>query len=729
MSAQIKQYQKKYVKGSQPQPSITEFEKNKQSTLLVAQSPFNNTWIQALILFVFSVLLYINTIGFKYTLDDMLMITSNKFTKEGLSGIKDILYNDTFVGFFGENKNLLPGGRYRPLSQVFFAIEYHFFGLTPFIGHLNNILMYGLLNVFLFLTLSRLFKPDKKTVWYLSLPFLITSLFVAHPLHTEVVANIKGRDEIMSLMASLGALWFVLNYIERQKIIDLALASFIFLLALLSKENAVTFFAVIPLVIYFFYNPSKEKYIAPMLALTIGLVAYLVLFRYPALGFIISNGVVEKELLNNPFVQATSAEKFATIFYTWLIYLKLLIFPHPLTHDYYPKQIPIINFSDIRAIASIIVYTVLTWFAFKNISKRNLIAFAILFFGITFSIQSNLVFNIGAFMNERFMFISLLGFCIVVAWLLKSGLQSKIKDNTQYTSYATTIFAVILILYSLKTMTRNSVWEDDFTLFTSDVKISTNSAKVNVSAGGMLIEKAIKLKDTVARNMMIMQAIPYLEKGMEIHKGHVAGWILLGNAYMHLNNYPLSRYYYENCLKISNKHGDAITNLRALGQNCINKKEYKTGAETYQTLLRYVPGDIPATTLLADCFANTGRADSAVILLNGVLEKEPKNEQALNKLGQVFGQFKGNLDLALIYLEKAYAIKQNDPSILENLGVAYGIKGQFQKAIFFFEKAILIKKDNPQLHGNLANTYMQIGQKDRAAKHLQIMQDLKNKGK
>ena len=30
--------------------------------------------------------------------------------------------------------------------------------------------------------------------------FLIGLVFIAHPLHTEIVANIKGRDEILSFL-------------------------------------------------------------------------------------------------------------------------------------------------------------------------------------------------------------------------------------------------------------------------------------------------------------------------------------------------------------------------------------------------------------------------------------------------------------------------------------------------------------------------------------------------
>ena len=85
--------------------------------------------------------------GRKYTLDDMLAITSNKYTKQGIKGVSQIMSHDAFDGFFGEKKNLLAGGRYRPLAQITFAVEYQFFGLNPFVGHLNNLLLYAFLVV------------------------------------------------------------------------------------------------------------------------------------------------------------------------------------------------------------------------------------------------------------------------------------------------------------------------------------------------------------------------------------------------------------------------------------------------------------------------------------------------------------------------------------------------------------------------------------------------------
>ena len=43
------------------------------------------------------------------------------------------------------------------------------------------------------------------------------AIFMLHPLHVEVVANIKSRDEIFALLGSLGALWAILKYFDTQE--------------------------------------------------------------------------------------------------------------------------------------------------------------------------------------------------------------------------------------------------------------------------------------------------------------------------------------------------------------------------------------------------------------------------------------------------------------------------------------------------------------------------------
>ena len=80
------------------------------------------SWKVLILVFAGSLILYGNTLWNDYALDDAIVITQNGFTKQGVDGISKILTTDSFTGFFGTQKNLVSGGRYRPLSVVSFGI-------------------------------------------------------------------------------------------------------------------------------------------------------------------------------------------------------------------------------------------------------------------------------------------------------------------------------------------------------------------------------------------------------------------------------------------------------------------------------------------------------------------------------------------------------------------------------------------------------------------------------
>ncbi|MFY9452869.1 MAG: hypothetical protein WAP21_03430, partial [Bacteroidales bacterium] len=124
--------------------------KNNKSSLFEIINDIDNKKL-TIFLFIIASILYLPTITFDYTLDDGLLIINNKFTQQGIKGIKDIFTHDAFEGALGEGAKYVAGGRYRPFTQFIFAIQKELFGFKPWIGHLTNILSYALLMVILFL--------------------------------------------------------------------------------------------------------------------------------------------------------------------------------------------------------------------------------------------------------------------------------------------------------------------------------------------------------------------------------------------------------------------------------------------------------------------------------------------------------------------------------------------------------------------------------------------------
>ena len=73
-----------------------------------------------------------------------------------------------------------------------FAVEWEISKNNPVLSHWVNVIFYALTGWLLFITLFKLLKEYNIVV-----PFIISILFISHPIHTEVVANIKSRDELM----------------------------------------------------------------------------------------------------------------------------------------------------------------------------------------------------------------------------------------------------------------------------------------------------------------------------------------------------------------------------------------------------------------------------------------------------------------------------------------------------------------------------------------------------
>jgi len=110
------------------------------------------------------------------------------------------------------------------------------------VRHFNNIWTFALGCVFLYLAFAKCFfrkNPD--------LAFLAALLFTMHPIHSEAIANVKSRDEIFSLIFVSLTFLYSFKYIETKKWMDLFWASFMFMLAILSKEYAVFLLFLLPL--------------------------------------------------------------------------------------------------------------------------------------------------------------------------------------------------------------------------------------------------------------------------------------------------------------------------------------------------------------------------------------------------------------------------------------------------------------------------------------------------
>jgi len=476
---------------------------------------------ETLILLLLPLLLYLSSVTFDFVLDDKIVIQENQFVQEGIRGIGKILGSESLVGYIGQHPGIVEGSRYRPLSLVSFALEHEWYGLNPARSHLINALLYSITCLVVFRLFSTFARGESDHPWYFRLPFVAALLFALHPLHSEVVANIKGRDEILALLLSLTALLLTLRYVRRGSTAILALGGSAFLLALLAKENSIAFLAVTPLTIYFFTNAKARTLAVAVVPLAMATVIYLFMRRH-AIDALPSGGAAEvTELMNNPFVEASTAERYGTIFYTWGLYLKLLIFPHPLTHDYYPYHIPLVGLADLRAIVPLILYLAMAAYAVLNLRRGNIASWSILFFLATFSIVSNLFFPIGTFMNERFMYAPSVGFCLVFAWILTCKIPARPSARSFWSRAVPVGVAALFALgFSVKTLARVPDWKDEASLNRAAVAVSTNSARSNCFMGYSLYLASVEEPDAASKQELLDQAVSYLDRSLEIYPSY-----------------------------------------------------------------------------------------------------------------------------------------------------------------------------------------------------------------
>ena len=464
-------------------------------------------WVPILFLVV-AFILYFQCIPYGYVLDDKIVLSENQYTTSGFSGIKDIFQYDTFQGYFKEKKDLLEGGRYRPLSLVTFAIEHEFAGLNPKLSHIINIILYGLCAWLIFVLLNLLLGSKNK--WWWTIPFLTAIIYLVHPVHTEAVANIKGRDELMAMIFALLTTIACIKYGMNGKIKHLIFASILFLLGILSKENVITFLAVIPLAMWVFEKGSMAR-IATSFGILFSVFCIYLFTRYQIFGYILGDTEVT-DIMNNPFADMDTSEKFGSKLYTMYEYLRLSFVPHPLTHDYYPYHIPKVGvLAHWKPIAAIIMHVALLAYSVLAFKKHRVISFAIWFYIATISIVSNFVVGVGTFMNERFIFISSMGVCLAIAYLLKRG-SERWNPNIMYG-----LAAIIVLLFSIKTFTRVPAWESALTLNRSAVKVSTKSARSNSFMATALFEEVKVTDDRETKERLLNEAKIYAARALDVY--------------------------------------------------------------------------------------------------------------------------------------------------------------------------------------------------------------------
>ena len=207
------------------------------------------------------------------------------------------------------------------------------------------------------------------------------------------------------------------------------------------------------------------------------------------------------------------------------------------------------------------------------------------------------------------------------------------------------------------------VWKNDYTLYTTDVMVSNNSAKALNAAGGVLVSNSVNITDQEVKNRSLNQAMEYLNRAISIHPNYKNAWLLLGNAHFYLNRFEDAINAYDRSLGIDPSYAEANKNLpfalREAGRYAGDVEGNLTKARNYLTRAYNMnPDDSETNRLMGILESFTGNHQNAVKYYTRVAQLTPNDKRGYVLLYQAYKDM-GDEQNAEINRRKALQIDPN----------------------------------------------------------------------
>ena len=488
-------------------------------------APSPRVSVALLVILLAACVVYANTLSNGLVFDDLEAIPGNPLLQHP-SDVAAI-----FGGVFRIGQR--PGTLYRPLTVWTLAVNDRIGTLMgrpaadPFSFHLVNLLLHAGVGMLLYVWLVNLRLPG-----WMSLATAL--LYVVHPIHTEAVAAVVGRAEVL---AALFGLLFLTLHRQRRALL---LCSVAYLLALWSKESAVAFFPLAVAMDVAFRDGAKRWPLGAYGAYAVALGGWLAL-RSAAL----AGQLLLIPFVDNPLTSATLWSRLLTIVRVQLDYLRLQLVPVGLSSDYSFNQIPLIaQAANPYVVAGLVVLLLAIGTAWRMRKAHPVVPFAIVGYAILFAPASSVLLPIGTIMGERLAYSPSIMFCLLLiyaGWHLGHRLGRPVVAG----------FIALLLVFGGLTMARNRSWADELTFFQAQVQSAPDSAKAHYGLGGALAASG----DDRA-------AITEYEKAIAIFPYYSEVFFNMGNALRRLGSDPAKVIEaYRNTIRFNPGNANAHANL------------------------------------------------------------------------------------------------------------------------------------------------------------------------
>ena len=609
-----------------------------------------------ILIFVFAFLQYANTLHHEYAWDDQIVILENPHVQEGLKGIPAFFvkqHSDYLHDKYG----------YRPIVQTTFAVEHELFGNNPRSGHFMNVLYFSLLCLLIYYVLIRLFFENHKI-----LALLITLVYITHPLHVEVVANIKSRDEIFQLAFSLlTLLQFDRFYVSRQ-LRHLGWMILFFFLAYFSRENAITILGVIPL--YLLINRqgstrTKLKFLMPI-PILIGTALLIFWLAFTSkLGVDQTSGLdifYEHPAMGNSFaLENQIGDRFANSFPLYFRYLKKFLWPFDLVYYSGLNHIPLLEGRHPIIALFFFLHVGVLIFLIKRARYFPILAFGIVFFYIGLSPFSHIFYIMPDTMADRYMFGPTLGLIMAgvcgLDYLLGYVLPASMK-NAQKT-FLVAIVGLFIMVGSITTFMRNKVWKNSETLVSADIGKLENCAKAQEQFADLLLDRylqtgdqglvpriinryehaigitehayyaRIKLGSNFARLGDPQKGIDLLNETVALFPNQSDPHFYLGNAYYELDSMAAAIPALLMAKTLSPRNEDSYF---LLAKSYLELQQFEAGKDVCLEALALFPQSYLFHDVLSDLYFEEGQPDVALEEIRKILVLQSRSEIFHKKL-------------------------------------------------------------------------------------------------
>ncbi len=448
----------------------------------------------------------------------------------------------------------------RPLREFTYMFDHAIWGFNPIGYHLQNILWH-MVNVlllygfFILLGISPLVS------------LAVVLLYTVHPIHTESVAWISGRKELICFFFEILTCYLVILAVSFDKTSKrqwLYYGGSILscLLALLSKQVAVSLplLMLISLWLHSALNKTAQNckrwliFIIPHAILTL-IFLFLSYDILEALGIIQDRGTFYDPASRDVHYNLLSA--CLTPFATFYKSIWLSLWPMDLTIERGFQ--PVTSMMDIRWISGLVIMVCLALVSCLHYRKSPTILFGLLWFFISWGPVSGFL-PVGYLLADRYLYIPYLG--LILVWIeLATLITRRIRLNYKV---AFMLFVMIIACFSIRTVIRICDWQSEISLWQAATASRPQLAKPYISLG-----------NAYSRQQQFEKAFQAWDKALKLNPDLPQVWVNRGNAEKRLDNLGEAETCYLRAIELKPDYGTAHYNLGIL---------YKDQGKTEQAL-------------------------------------------------------------------------------------------------------------------------------------------------